>query len=387
MAPQQLYEAFQAAMDSKGFTDFNFADAFSTWELQSGHPVIHVSLDRAQNSLRITQKRYLNAESNSIDTSSWFIPLNFAHANSPDFDDTTITHYFEHGTSEKTISIADFPGFDGNNWFMFNKQQLNFYRVNYDVENWHNIIRVLNGESFHQIHVLNRAQLVDDALNFAIDGYIDFDIALGILAYLEHETEYLPWAAASNCLDRLDYLLLDSGVREAFHKFVNHLVARIFSKHGLEQQQNDEILTKYAREFSINWACRMGNERCLRETFNQIQYSTIDQRTIAKPLEIAFICNGLRAADRSQEFVYFWTKLKNSSDQSERLRLIDGLACSSEPENIRSFLQTSTAFNSDVNYRLHERARIFSSVLSSSSVGISETLDFLIGNFLDVQAS
>lgn len=112
--------------------------------------------------------------------------------------------------------------------FVFNKQQLNFHRANYDVENWCSIIRVLNSESCYQIHVLNRAQLVVDALNF--DGNIGFDIAFDILSYLEHETEYFPWAAASrNYLNRLDYLLLDSGVRETVHEFVNHLVARMLS--------------------------------------------------------------------------------------------------------------------------------------------------------------
>lgn len=386
-----MYEAFQASMDAKRFDGFKIADTFSTWELQRDHPVIHVTHDREQNHFRITQKRYLNGDSNNVDSGHWFIPLNFAHSGNPDFLDTNISHYFELATSEKTISTVDIPGFADDNWFVFNKQQLNFYRVNYDDKNWHSIVRTLNSESFNQIHVHNRAQLVDDALYFAFDGYIGFDIAFGILTYLEHETEYLPWAAASNYLDRLDYLLLEKrSLREKFYELINHLVSRMFANHGIEQQQDDKISTKQACEFAINWACRTGSVECLKQSLDQIRLMSVEQNAIPKPeepLELAFICNGLKAANKSEEFKKIWIKLKNSTDQSERLKLIDSLACSSEPMNIRSFLEASIALNSDVNYRPHERSRIFNSILSSSSEGISETLEFLTKHFIEIQNS
>ena len=47
-----------------------------------------------------------------------------------------------------------------------------------------------------QIHVINRAQLIDDALNLARSGLLDYQIALGVTSYLDKETEYIPWKAA-----------------------------------------------------------------------------------------------------------------------------------------------------------------------------------------------
>ena len=57
------------------------------------------------------------------------------------------------------------------------------------------LIKVLN-EDHTQIHVINRAQLIDDALNLARAGLLDYQIALGVTSYLEKETEYIPWKAA-----------------------------------------------------------------------------------------------------------------------------------------------------------------------------------------------
>ena len=139
--------------------------------------------DKVNKHFRMTQKRYLNAASNSA--------LNFMHFSDPDIEDTTITDYFVNEAIEKIISTENIQGFNENEWFLFNKQQLSYYRVNYDSDNWKNIVKVLNSEHYNQIHVLNRAQLVDDALNFAFDGYIDFDVAFGVLAHLEREIGYL----------------------------------------------------------------------------------------------------------------------------------------------------------------------------------------------------
>lgn len=382
---QHVYKAFQDAMLAKGFIDFQFVDAFEPWQLQRGFPVIHVTHSRPEKRFRITQKRYLTADSDEIDASSWFVPLNFAHANNPNFDEMEFTHFFESETSEKLISTDGIQSFDDDEWFVFNKQQLGYYRVNYDVENWWNIIRTLNSENYQQIHVLNRAQLVDDAFNFAIDGLIDFDIALGLLSYLQREVDYLPWASAVSSLERLDVLLHGDEVRAKLHYFVNYLVSRMYATHGLERKSVDEFSTNYVRELAINWSCRTGNEKCLRSAHAKVKLAMNENKSMAKPLEIAFLCNGLKGDDKTAEFAYFWKKMLTSVDQAERLRLIDGLACATNPESIKSFLDSSLEFNNDFNYRLHERTKIFNSIVSSSSVGIFTALDFVSKNFLNIQ--
>jgi aminopeptidase N len=75
--------------------------------------------------------------------------------------------------------------------------------VNYDNDTWNLIIKQLH-ESHNNIPPLNRAQLLDDALNLARAGKLLYSVALDVTMYLEHDNDYIPWAAALNALSFLD---------------------------------------------------------------------------------------------------------------------------------------------------------------------------------------
>ena len=47
-----------------------------------------------------------------------------------------------------------------------------------------------------RINRLNRAALVDDIMNLARSGKVDYDLALDLLLYLQMENDYIPWEAA-----------------------------------------------------------------------------------------------------------------------------------------------------------------------------------------------
>ena len=80
--------------------------------------------------------------------------------------------------------------------------------MNYDRANWQLIIEQLSRESYRDIATINRAQLVDDALNLARAGRLDYATALDVTSYLAHETEYLPWKAALTAMSFLDTMLV-----------------------------------------------------------------------------------------------------------------------------------------------------------------------------------
>lgn len=70
-----------------------------------------------------------------------------------------------------------------------------FYRVNYDAVNWMALVEQLK-RSASAIHVLNRAQLVDDAFNLAKAGQLSFLVPLRLTEYLVHERSVTPWRPA-----------------------------------------------------------------------------------------------------------------------------------------------------------------------------------------------
>lgn len=74
-----------------------------------------------------------------------------------------------------------------------------FYRVNYDQENWERLVHLLN-VSHGTIHVLNRAQLLDDSFNLARAGLLNYSSALDLSTYLKNEDDVIPWYTAIECL-------------------------------------------------------------------------------------------------------------------------------------------------------------------------------------------
>jgi aminopeptidase N len=185
-------------MERHNFNALDFERAFRTWETQKGFPIIHVSYMSASPAFHITQQRFFSTQSQRIDDgSSWYIPINFARSDNPNFDDTSVTDYFLDGTPFKHIETIEPPA-DSTFWFVFNKQQRLYYRVNYDESNWNALAEVLSSDDYDKIHVMNRAQLVDDSYALVNAGYLnDYQIALNILKYLHNENDYFPWYSAS----------------------------------------------------------------------------------------------------------------------------------------------------------------------------------------------
>lgn len=324
----------------------------------------------------------LTDKSNEEDNSRWYIPLNYAVESRPDFDDLTITNYFLDNQLETTISYP-VAFASSNEWFVFNKQQIGYYRVNYDARNWQQLIRVLNSDNFNDIHVSNRAQLVDDALNLAADEYLDYETAFNVLSYLERETDYIPWRAAITNLDKIDYIIAsEPSLSVNFQRFVRKLVRLMYVTYGLEEISGDSMIDQFARELAIDWTCRMGDERCLRDTYAYVRRIALEGLVVPKSLEITYICNGLRGLNRQDEFTALWNRLIDSNDQSERIRIIDGLVCSSDPVSLRNLLQATLDPDAQLTYRAHEIQRIWSNIHSKSWIGIDVLIDF-IDDFYD----
>lgn len=70
------------------------------------------------------------------------------------------------------------------------------------------LTEVLNDPArFETIHPINRAQIVDDAMNLALAGALDYRVALDIINYLAHERSFVPWKAGLVALGYIDSML------------------------------------------------------------------------------------------------------------------------------------------------------------------------------------
>lgn len=354
---------------------------FRSWELNKGYPVITVTFDSNGRQFRITQKRYLSSTETrpENDNTKWFIPLSYTTGADPNFNDRKFSDYFEDETTEKIISTSSIPQFDGSQWFIFNIQQIGYYRVNYDKSNWKNIIKILNSEDYTKIHVLNRAQIIDDALTFAFDGVISYDIAFGILGYLIRETDYIPWYAAMNKLDKLDHILKATDYHGDFHRFIRTLVRRLYIQFDFNNVNTFTNSEKLAIELAIDWTCRTGDKNCLDNAYTQLK-----TRNMLKPLEITYICNGMKGQNVIDEYEYQFNRMNSSVFQTERLRIINGLLCTTDRDILNRFIHTAVVGNTF--YRNHETRRILGKVVEKNPLGLELLVGLMDEHYDDIIA-
>lgn len=74
----------------------------------------------------------------------------------------------------------------------------------YDQISWNLIEAGLKSPNHDNIHVLNRAQILDDIFNFGRSGAMDYDKVFEILSYLTEEESYLPWFTALRNLELIE---------------------------------------------------------------------------------------------------------------------------------------------------------------------------------------
>ena len=108
---------------------------------------------------------------NSTDTHDykWYVPINFVTEDAPDFTDTKPSSWMAATEPSKTITGLPNPG----RWVIFNKLQTGYYRVNYEEANWKLIVSQLK-KNHAVISTINRATLIDDALDFARAGRLSY---------------------------------------------------------------------------------------------------------------------------------------------------------------------------------------------------------------------
>jgi aminopeptidase N len=189
----------QYVMDQSGMNKFTFSLAFRTWELQEGYPVINVSFNNGR--FIVKQERFFDDKTRNMnDETKWWIPINYATESEHNFTDAAFTHYFN--DYENELEIVD-ANHNANDWFIFNKQQLGYYRVNYETENWHKLINYLKGSNFETIHTLNRVQLIDDSFALADAGYINYSIPYDMITYLKHELNFFAWDIAMEHINKV----------------------------------------------------------------------------------------------------------------------------------------------------------------------------------------
>ena len=304
-----------------------------TWTLQMGFPVLTVHRNYDDNTATLKQDRFLISKSKDNPDKHdymWWIPVTFTEAGG-DFDNTKNDIWMSN--KEKTKSISGLPNADQA--VIFNIQETGYYRVNYDQKNWELIIKQLN-EDHTKIHVINRAQIIDDAINLARSGMLSYEIALGVTSYLGEELEYIPWAAALSGMSYLSRMLKRSAAYGAYKKYMRNLVDPLYNRVGYRSEEGDQPLDVFLRKLAISWACSLGNMDCIDKTradfrtwMDSLEPDSIDSNPIEVDLKSTVYCQAVENGDE-KEWDFGWERYQKSNVATEKRDLLGALSCTKE---------------------------------------------------------
>ncbi|XP_025263031.1 aminopeptidase N-like [Camponotus floridanus] len=288
-----LWNAIRSVMIELNFKyDPNIKDTIDSWIIQRCTIVLKVTPNYATVFPSVSVEFY-----NKLDEKQYYIPVTYTTESKLYFSVTYQTNFWLTPWRSK-IKLP----YKENEWIILNLQQTGYYRVHYDTANWLKIAQYLNSEKYSNIHVLNRAQIINDAFHFAIEKKLEFSIFWELVSYLAQETDYIAWypmlkafEIMSNIFPFLDFYPEFKGVL----KF--DFMQNITSKYGnLYDENNISDHTKCLKQELAKWECIINEEPCEEKSRSHLKWH------LANPEENKLLprwkrwtyCNGLKTADR-----------------------------------------------------------------------------------------
>ncbi|XP_014486501.1 PREDICTED: aminopeptidase N-like, partial [Dinoponera quadriceps] len=161
-------------------------------------------------------------------------------------------------------------GGEPENYFIFDRQHFGYYRVYYDTGNWMKIVKHLNNEDHTKIHVLNRAQIIDDAYHILMDGTFNYIIFYDLISYLQKETNFIVWHSMMNVLH---YASPFFNIPEStfFKNLMLKIMDSVLMKIGYYENLEDDDMLKALRLLLLNWACRHGHDNCRKKAHDKLK--------------------------------------------------------------------------------------------------------------------
>ncbi|KMZ06577.1 aminopeptidase N [Drosophila simulans] len=365
--------------------DYDIKTIMDSWTLQTGYPVINVTRDYTSRTANLSQERYLlNSDVSRAHKGCWWVPLSYTSQEEKDFNNTAPKEWMqctETGVSHPK-TIQDLPGPD--QWVIFNNQLSAPYKVNYDAQNWKLLIETLNSEDYQSIHVVNRAQLIDDVMYFAWTGEQNYEIALQVISYLERERELLPWKSAFDNLKFVNGILRQSSNFKFFKSFTRRLITPIYEHlNGIndtvasEQQQDKTIL----KAMVADWACLFEVSDCVTHALSYYR----SWRSEANPDEVNPVPLGFRDVvyctaikhGSVEDWDFLWTRYQKANVATEKQIILDSLGCSQEVWVQQRYLERN--FDGMGDIRKQDSTSVFQAI-ATSEVGFLLAKKYLMDN-------
>ncbi|XP_067216233.1 aminopeptidase N-like isoform X2 [Linepithema humile] len=246
--------------------------------------------------------------------------------------------------------------FEKKDWIIVNLQQTGYYRVNYDTENWLNLAQYMNSVKYVDIHVLNRAQIIDDAFYFLTRRQLDYLTFWEISAFLSREMNYVVWYPMFKVFEHMSVIVSIKNTDPLKEK-MEKILSGVLNQIGYVSKPYENKLKKCLREEAVKWACIIGNKKC-REVANEQMTRDLHSESATSVTQSEWkrwmYCNGLVSAEKSIWYAV-WYKWTATLDDT---KILEYLTCSEGPLVVSNYIQVISD-NNDLLQRNNTRAHIF----------------------------
>ncbi|XP_017846843.1 aminopeptidase N-like [Drosophila busckii] len=242
---------------------------FADFTEQVGYPVVRVSASLENHQITLDQERFLKSPGDGSDPKlRYTLPITFATNLQPNFKNLTPHFYYD-----KNADVAQLYFNDPIDWIVVNLQQSNYYRVFYDTPLLKALHKALDTTEHSAIVVENRAMIVDDLLNFAYVGKMDYADVFEFMEYMSKEGEYIPWVAAYAGMELVARRLTPQQLPN-FNKYLKDITTAVFAKLGVSWSSKDKVLDVYNRNMQVAWLCKYQHTECNAQVRQRFEEST-----------------------------------------------------------------------------------------------------------------
>ncbi|XP_018344310.1 PREDICTED: aminopeptidase N-like, partial [Trachymyrmex septentrionalis] len=353
-----LWMALQTAHIESGSKYLsNLRSMMSKWITTSQYPVVNVTRESPSGNIIISQGK-----------NTWWIPITYTTQTELNFNDTVPRYWLTPNVQQ--IIISNITQFD---WIILNLQQTGYYRVNYDSTMWQRIAYYLNSDNYKNIHVLNRAQILDDAFYLVIEEKsLNLSTFWNLSHYLSRETDYVAWYPMIKAFEYLSIFIPFSEI--GLEEKMRNILPTLFKKIGYQEISNEHDFTKCLRQEIAKWACVLGDSDCRNNAKFKLEwhFANPEKHKILPWWEDWTFCKGLIKANDS-----IWMKVLEISKKEHNKKILEYLTCSENSNIIQIYLNKMT---DNVTLEINDRVNIFLRIIAKHAKNI-EILKYILENF------
>ncbi|XP_029155579.1 aminopeptidase N-like [Nylanderia fulva] len=350
------------------------------WTKQMHYPILNVKRNY-HNASCVT----ISAENNLSAEDNWFILVTVTTETELNF----VNIYNNYTSYWLILTPQLYPYYEiflprmTEGWIIANLQQMGYYRVNYDIKNWQRIASYLNSDQYLNIHVLNRAQIIDDAFHLTIAGKLDSSIFWDLTSYLKQEKDYIAWYPMIKIFEYMSSIFKlplqkVTEIKVYFSNILSKLLATI-GYYDISANINDT--TKYLIQEATRWACTFELPECLNIANNELK----KQLKYAYGASILYpwwkewtYCKGMVTADNKTWSATLNLLKKNADDN----KIFEYLTCAKDFDIIVQYLSQIKNENDfkKKTFPTIERINIFYSIITKH-VKNNKILEHILFNF------